>query len=568
MTSWVAAAVAAILLVAATPGGSAHADEQVAYYTVAASYQGRPETLRDIAARLLGDGSRYTEVYNLNAGRRQPDGHALTDPDSLRAGWYLVLPWDAAGSGIQYGVLPTEPPPPVPSPAPVIDNPTTSPVRPADPAAPDQPADPGATTGAGAPDGRESSDGRDLSGDRDLSSGRDSSGGLGERPALAGVPPDPAQVPTEPPPPVDKAECVVATAASEPSDWGTVRIAADLAWPHSRGHGQLVAIVDSGVDGNSAQLSGRVAIGANIATGNGRGDVDCLGTGTAMAGLVAAEPATAEDTFTGVAPESMVMPVRIVTDDTAPDPVAQATAIEIAVSTGADVIALGSHVDITADLVADAVATALSHDIVVVAGAPVRGGTVGAAAVPDETVVVGGIGVDGMTAEDYLPGFVEVVAPGVNVTSLGANGAGPFTGSGTEYAVAVVAGVAALVRASHPGLTAAQVAHRVTVTSDPMGDAEPDPRYGFGMVNPEAAVVRVLSEEVTSISDGGPTGRAGDSEAARIAFLAILLASIVLIGLLVVRLRRAMRQPDESGEGLDAQWPQGRPVEPATAAPR
>ncbi|MFV2021203.1 S8 family serine peptidase [Micromonospora sp. LOL_023] len=539
VASGIVAAAVAVLLVVATAGRSAYANEQVAYYTVAPSHQGEPENLRDIATRLLGDGERWDEVYNLNVGRSQPVGQALTDPDSLRAGWYLVMPWDAAGPGIRYGVLPTEPPP---SPAPVTGNPTTSPGR---TATPDSPARP--TQSAGPV----------------KSASPQPSADSAEGPALAGVPPNPGQVPTAPPPPpADEGECVAATAASEPSDWGMVRIAADLAWAHSRGHGQLVAIVDSGVDGRSEQLSGRVAIGANIVTGDGRGDVDCLGTGTAMAGLVAAEPATKEETFTGVAPESVVMPVRIVTDEASADPALQATAIEVAVSTGANVIALGAYVDTTADLVAEAVATALSHDIVVVAGAPANGKSIGAAAVPDGTIVVGGIGVDGMTAEEYVPGSVDVVAPGVNVTTIGANGARSFTGSGTQYAVAVVAGVAALVRASHPGLTAAQVAHRVAVTADRMGDGEPDPRYGYGMVNPEAAIVRVLPEEVTPISSGGPAGGAGDSEAVRIAFLLTLLAAFVLTGLLVIRLRRTMRQSPESGEGLDAQWPQGQPVEP------
>jgi membrane-anchored mycosin MYCP len=377
---------------------------------------------------------------------------------------------------------------------------------------------------------------------------------------LAGVPPNPGSVPTEPPPPIDTTKCVAATAASEPSDWGMVRVAAELAWPHTRGHGQLVAIIDSGVDGRSEQLSGRVAIGANIVTGDGRGDADCLGTGTAMAGLVAAEPASEEETFAGVAPEAVVMPVRIVADGDSADPVLQATAIEVAASTGANVIALGSHVDITAEVVVSAVATASSHDIVVVAGAP-AGGKTPAADLPEGVILVGGIGVDGMTAEEYLPGSVDVVAPGVNVTSIGANGARSFTGSGTQYAVAVVAGVAALVRSSHPGLTAAQIAHRVAVTADRMGDVEPDPRYGYGMVNPEAAVVRVLPEEVKQISNNAPAGGAGDNGSMRIAFLLTLLAAFVVSLLLVLRLRRAMGQPEEVDGELDAQWPKGPPAE-------
>lgn len=539
VVSLIAAIVVAVGL-AASAAAPAHAEEHVAYYTVTPSYQGKPETLSDIAARLLGDSGRATEIYNRNVGRRQPDGQALTDPDALRAGWYLVMPWDAAGPGIRHGVLPTTAPPPAPqTPAPAAGGATNSPARPGDPGTTPRPAASAsaAPTPSTVPPG----------------------------PALAGVPPNPGSVPAQPPPPVDPGECVAATAASEPSDWGTVRIAAELAWPHSRGHGQLVAIVDSGVDGRSEQLSGRVAIGANIVTGDGRGDVDCVGTGTAMAGLVAAEPATESETFSGVAPEAVVMPVRIVTDGDAADPIVQATAIEVAVSTGANVIALGSHVDITAEVVASAVSTALSHDIVVVAAAPAGGAQPDASSMPDGVILVGGIGVDGMTAEEYLPASVEVVAPGVNVTSIGANGAGSFTGSGTQYAVAVVAGVAALVRSFHPGLTAAQVDHRVAVTADRMGDVEPDARYGYGMVNPEAAIVRVLPEEVKQISNSGPAAGAGDSESVRIAFLLTLLAAFVLTGLLVLRLRRAMAQGTDDADDLDDQWPQGKPAEPTVA---
>ncbi|WFE25477.1 S8 family serine peptidase [Solwaraspora sp. WMMD791] len=542
VTSRIATVLVVVLLAAVTTAGSARADEKVVYYTVAASYEGKPETLGTIAHRLLGDSARSTEVYNLNVGRRQPDGTALTDPDSLRAGWYLVMPWDAAGPGVRRGVLPTEPPP-ASDPAPVGGDPQASPGQPVNPSVPTRPA---TTTGPGP------------------SAGPQPSAGPGGRPELAGVPPNPAQVPTAPPPPVAEGECVAATAASEPSDWAMVRLAADLAWPHTRGHGQLVAIVDSGVDGRSEQLSGRVAIGANIVTGDGRGDVDCLGSGTAMAGLIAAEPATPQETFTGVAPESVVMPVRIVIDEGPADPTVQATAIEVAVSTGANVIALGAYVDVTAAPVAAAVATALSHDIVVVAGAPADDAAGGATAAPDGLIAVGGIGVDGMTAQDYLPGSVDVVAPGVNVTSIGANGTRSFTGSGTQYAVAAVAGVAALVRASHPALTATQVAHRVAVTADRMGDAEPDPRYGYGMVNPEAAVVRVLPEEVTPISGGASTGGEGDSGAVRVVFLLTLLAGVVLTGLLILRLRRSMREPAETGEELDAQWPHRRPTAAAS----
>lgn len=76
------------------------------YYTVTASYQGAPENLWEIANRFLGDTVRAGEVFDLNSGRTQPDGGRLSDPGRLRAGWHLVLPWDAVGAELHYGPLP------------------------------------------------------------------------------------------------------------------------------------------------------------------------------------------------------------------------------------------------------------------------------------------------------------------------------------------------------------------------------------------------------------------------------------------------------------------------------
>jgi hypothetical protein len=76
------------------------------YYTVAASYQGAPENLWEVADRFLGDSGRAGEILDLNAGRVQPDGGRVADASSLRAGWNLVLPFDAVGADLHYGPLP------------------------------------------------------------------------------------------------------------------------------------------------------------------------------------------------------------------------------------------------------------------------------------------------------------------------------------------------------------------------------------------------------------------------------------------------------------------------------
>lgn len=59
-----------------------------------------------IAERTLGDGFRWQEILDLNAGRVLPDGTVITaGDDTLHTGWVLLLPADATG----------EPEPPVPT---------------------------------------------------------------------------------------------------------------------------------------------------------------------------------------------------------------------------------------------------------------------------------------------------------------------------------------------------------------------------------------------------------------------------------------------------------------------
>jgi DNA-binding SARP family transcriptional activator len=50
------------------------------------------DNLWDIAGTKLGDPHRWREIYTLNRGHVQANGHALTDPDVIHVGWVLALP--------------------------------------------------------------------------------------------------------------------------------------------------------------------------------------------------------------------------------------------------------------------------------------------------------------------------------------------------------------------------------------------------------------------------------------------------------------------------------------------
>ncbi|WP_308258316.1 BTAD domain-containing putative transcriptional regulator [Saccharothrix obliqua] len=90
------------------------ADTQPTYAKTAVVLPRDPETgvhdsLWRIAQRILGDGTRWPEIYELNKGKPQPDGGTLTRPDLIYPGEELTLPDDATPP-----TAPPVPPPPTP----------------------------------------------------------------------------------------------------------------------------------------------------------------------------------------------------------------------------------------------------------------------------------------------------------------------------------------------------------------------------------------------------------------------------------------------------------------------
>lgn len=285
--------------------------------------------------------------------------------------------------------------------------------------------------------------------------------------------------------------------------WAQRQLAPQRVWPLTRGGGVTVGVVDTGVDAGSPQLAGRVQQGTDLRNPGGKpANNDCFGHGTFVAGIIAA--ATAGDTlFAGMAPEATILPIRVANEAKDASAVLLAQGIRTAVDGGARVINVSASAGGPTPELTSAVAYAAERDVLIVAASGNNDNNSSPTPYPatDKSVLaVGAVDQEGKHAQFSLSGpHLGLAAPGVNVCSIGPGGPGQWEASGTSYAAPFVAGAAALVRAYRPKLTAAQVLHRLRATADRPPANLPSADFGWGTVNPLAAVTAVLPEE-------GPAG--------------------------------------------------------------
>jgi membrane-anchored mycosin MYCP len=178
----------------------------------------------------------------------------------------------------------------------------------------------------------------------------------------------------------------------------------------------------------------------------------------------------------------------------------------------------------------------------------------------DYVLSVGAVDTTGAPLTKSLAGpWVAAAAPGVNIIGLSSQTGGPVNAYppvrpgeenipfwGTSFAAAYVSGVAALVRAKFPQLSAHQVVNRIlqTAHNPPRGV---DNQVGFGVVDPVAALTfdvpsgdRLAPESQTRVITPPPAPPPPDHRARNVAigFAGIVLSSVVLAGL-AARARRA-----------------------------
>lgn len=289
-----------------------------------------------------------------------------------------------------------------------------------------------------------------------------------------------------------------ASAQIEVPGWHLAVLHIGQAWQVTKGKGVTVAVVDSGVSADHAMLRGRVLPGARIADGSwlprGKGWRDRRGHGTAVASAIAGNGSGG---VFGAAPEAKILPVHVAVDGRRERPIVVSRAVRgivWAVDHGADVINLSFGSLATEQggrRMAEAIAYAASKDVVVVASAGNEGTSHVAypSAFPG-VISVGAVGSDkSLTDESNHGKRVAVVAPGKAVyVADGRRIDRSGFADGTSVAAGIVSGVAALVRAQYPDLSAAEVTGRIVRTATDLGKEGRDNRFGFGMVDAGAAV--------------------------------------------------------------------------------
>ncbi len=282
--------------------------------------------------------------------------------------------------------------------------------------------------------------------------------------------------------------------------WQLDMLRASTAWRTSTGAGVVVAVIDSGVDASHPDLAGRVLPGLDLVESASTADPDPVGHGTAVAGLIAGRQDD-DRGVVGLAPDARILPVRVLdAENRYDDALIVANGVRWAVDNGARVINLSLGGSSASPALAAALDYAFARDVVVVActgnETASNSSTVWYPAREPGVVAVSGLDRE---SEQLWSGAITGRETVLSAPASGLVGARPPDGywrvQGTSFGTPLVSATAALIRARYPEMPAGDVINRMLRTARDIGPAGRDDSFGYGLVDPVAA----LTDEVEPI---------------------------------------------------------------------
>lgn len=272
------------------------------------------------------------------------------------------------------------------------------------------------------------------------------------------------------------------------------------AWDYAKGTGVKVAVIDTGANVNHKDLAANVKGCYNAVTGQtGKVSVeDTNGHGSMTAGILAA---VGNNGFlaAGAAPNVdlyVIKASKVKNGETVSSTADIIKGMTWAIAQGCKIISISSGSSTYDQPYHKAIQDAYNQGVLVVcSGGNTNTSAYHYPAAYEETVGVSAVKYSAASGYTSANGTyndqIDIAAPGAYGISRSNNTSLSGGGSSTSAAAPYVAGVAALLYQLNPNLTAKQCKEILTSTATDAGTAGYDTKYGYGIINPLAAVQKV-----------------------------------------------------------------------------
>ena len=300
---------------------------------------------------------------------------------------------------------------------------------------------------------------------------------------------------------------VVKMSSTTYTDWGISDInAAASVQSGLTGKGVKIGIIDSGVAAHSDLT---VAGGINVIAGsNTTSYADDNGHGTVVTGILAGQGLNGG--VEGVAPGASIYAVKALDSDGSGYTSDIISGIDWAISNKMDIISMSLGSDQSDTALENAVDTAYTDGILIVAAAGNDGNAKGSGTnveYPANYASVIAVGaVDSTNTRAYFSSTgskVEVSAPGVDIMSTYLNG-GYEEMSGTSMSTPFVAGDLAILKQEHPTYTNVQLRQLLDTNVEDLGVAGKDPLYGYGLIQGISSTTSVTTPVTVPVTVTSP----------------------------------------------------------------